>query len=154
MEKKKVWRVQNEFCSGPYNGLGNLLEVFKAFERSGRMKHGHTRPAPWQDEELKHIFNNNAGLNPEVLCAYRTIDQYEKWFNSVESRELLHVAGYFLAQYSVEGDVWHGKTQSPFVPKNTKLIAVRPCNDTGITKPEDSNIIAARRMLKSGRTLG
>ncbi|MDE2335681.1 MAG: hypothetical protein KGL10_00045, partial [Alphaproteobacteria bacterium] len=130
-QTQTIWRVQNEFGSGPYRGPGNVSEIMRAFEKAGRFKPDR-HPVPWMDKTLKEKFNSAASLNPKTLCGFKNIDQYNRWFNTQELRNLLHYAGFFLSKYEVEGVVWHGQTQSLFFADKAKLVAVRACNDSGV----------------------
>lgn len=153
MEKQTVWRVQNEFGWGPYNGLGNLLSVFQALERSGKTKRGRW-PTPWSDEGLKHIFNDASRLNPKTLCGFRSVKQYERWFYTQELRDLLHCAGFFLAKYEVSGSVVHGRAQTLFFSHEAKLVAVRACNNQGIDALKTTEVKAAKRFVKRYKSGG
>lgn len=151
MVKQVIWRVQNEFGGGPYNGLGNLLSVFRAMERSGKITMSRW-PTPWQDEGLKQTFNSAARPHPNVLCGFRSIEQYERWFHTQELRDLLHHAGFFLAKYEVSGSVLHGRTQTLFFASGAKLVAARACNSNGIQRIEHTGVKAARRFAHSCKT--
>ena len=151
-KKQTVWRVQNEFGSGPFRGRGNVYEALVAIQKAGRLSgtgEGR-RPVPQKDETLMRKFNTVvAEPNDKFVCGFKNIEQYQRWFSTREIRDLLHYAGFFLAKYEVDGPVSHGQTQSLFSATKAKLVAVRACNQSGVTPPAAIKVKAATRFLRA-----
>ncbi len=135
MEKRlTVWRVQNEFGFGPYNGKGNIFAFICA-----NMTHGKRRPAPWQDKDLSKVFTNHVAYLRQhwLRSGFQDVDQYHGWFNG-SMRNVLDATGFFLTRYSVpEKDILVGDKQCIFALRHSKITAFRRCNQPGIMTARD-----------------
>ena len=129
-----VWRVENEFGCGPYNGKGNILEYFKAQCRN-EMQRSKYRPVPWQDENLSKTFPTASRFlsNPQYFSGFAKIKDYERWFSSDNFKHALDATCFFLTRYSApEDDVLLGKRQVLLTMNRASITGFRRCNEIGV----------------------
>lgn len=128
-----VWRVQNEYNSGPYNGTGNIFDFLCAFGKRAKCFNGK-RPPPWSDKQLKEKFQHASQyINSGLYSGFSSVRQYKFWFVNDEVFNALDATGYFLARYSVpEQDVHEGDTQVAFRLNDASIDAFRRCNEIGL----------------------
>lgn len=135
----QLWRVENEFGCGPYNGDGNIKDFLSANYRRAGFEDWRC-PVPWKDKDLSKIFTSRAKFQAreELRSAFSTTQQYQNWFSTEFVRNALDATGFFLTQYHVAEDAVHvGYRQSLFDPKDATIAGIGFCNRPEIITTRD-----------------
>lgn len=147
-----IWRVQNEFGFGPYNGKGSILAFLSAHAKTGGYN-GDRCPTPWQDAALSKIFRHHADLarNRHLRAGFQSVAHYKNWFATDYFQNALDATGFFLTRYSLPAkDVLFGDRQVVCRLNNAHITAFRRCNQPGMMRTR-SDIVhkPIRRFLKN-----
>lgn len=145
-----VWRIENKYGAGPYNGHGNINILVNAYfkRRLGLQstKMDSSRPNVLDDPSLSGKFNHT------WFCGFRTLAEYKLWFSSYVVRNLLKENGFFLALYMVNKEnTVHSVQQSIFKRDNATLVGVYDCMQPFVKSAPSSGNDRSREVLRFRR---
>ena len=130
----QIWRVQNEFGFGPYNGKGHIIDFLGAYHKT--LKHTKSSwPPPWLDGGLSQTFKSKSEFRESMhpLSGFEDLRAYNRWFATQFFRNALDATGFFLTRYSLpEDNILRGERQVVLNLKGASITAFRRCNEIAL----------------------
>lgn len=134
-----IWRVENTFGGGPYRRPeygGILAELTKiGFNRAKDAR----RPDPCKDDGIADFSNSLSKDDKRSwVFGFKSLKQYQEWFNTKAVRDLLHRNGFFLTRYEIEADkIRHSEKQTVFIRRKGTVTEFRNCHGKPLDADEE-----------------
>lgn len=120
-----IWRVENEYGSGPYHGRGNVREdMYASFFRLAQAS--FRRPTIFTDRGLSGMFNRQDYW--KMSCGFKDIEEYQWWFRGQDVKLFLEKSGFKLVKYRCPSEfVIQSKRQLVFDKSKATCLERRSC---------------------------